>query len=95
MIHASRFQMFGSPSDLSIPDLPVPELCTGEGLVQVKASATNPSDPRNVAGRFWASLPLVPGRDYAGILIGGDGKAGQEVWGNGARFAREPRRRLR
>jgi NADPH:quinone reductase len=39
---------------------------SGEVLVEIKASAINPSDVGNVAGAFQAELPRVPGRDFAG-----------------------------
>lgn len=55
-------------------------------LVEVRASAVNPSDVKNVAGGFNASMPRVPGLDYAGIVVAGDGWIGKEVWGSGAGF---------
>ena len=86
MMRALRFEQFGPPSNLSLMEVPVPQPRDGEVLIQVKAAALNPSDLANVAGRFHASLPRVPGRDYAGVVVGGDGKVGQEVWGTGAGF---------
>jgi NADPH:quinone reductase-like Zn-dependent oxidoreductase len=80
------FAQYGPPSVLSLPTLPMPELEPGEALVEVHAAAINPSDVKNVAGAFGASLPRVPGRDYAGIVVAGDGRVGQEVWGSGAGF---------
>jgi NADPH2:quinone reductase len=50
------------------------------------ASAINPSDVKNVAGVFRASLPRIPGRDFAGLVVAGDGWKGREVWGSGAGF---------
>jgi NADPH:quinone reductase len=41
---------------------------------------------KNIAGVFHASLPRVPGRDYAGVVIAGEGWVGKEVWGSGAGF---------
>jgi NADPH:quinone reductase-like Zn-dependent oxidoreductase len=76
----------GRPSVLSIQDLPVPALKTGEALVELHASAINPSDVKNVAGAFKASLPRIPGRDFAGVAVAGDGWKGKEVWGSGAGF---------
>ena len=52
----------------------------------MRASAVNPSDVKNVAGVFKASLPRVPGRDYAGVVAAGEGWTGKEVWGSGAGF---------
>jgi NADPH:quinone reductase-like Zn-dependent oxidoreductase len=71
---------------LALEEIPKPTPRKGEVLVQIKAAAINPSDVGNVAGRFNASLPRVPGRDYAGVIVGGDAEKGTEVWGSGAGF---------
>jgi hypothetical protein len=55
-------------------------------LGEPRAAAINPSDVKNVAGAFKASLPRVPGRDYAGVVVAGEGWVGKEVWGSGAGF---------
>jgi NADPH:quinone reductase-like Zn-dependent oxidoreductase len=83
---ALLFDRYGPPSVLSVVerDAPVPK--QGETLIAVKAGAINPSDIRIVEGAFHSPLPRVPGRDYAGIVAGGDGPIGQEVWGSGPRF---------
>jgi NADPH:quinone reductase-like Zn-dependent oxidoreductase len=83
---ALRFDEYGPPSVLSIQELPLPDLKTGEALVELHASAINPSDVKNVAGVFKASLPRIPGRDFAGVVVAGDGWKGKEVWGSGAGF---------
>ena len=83
---ALRFDRYGPPAVLSLTerDLPVPG--PGEVLIEVRATAINPSDVKNVAGAFHTVLPRVPGRDYAGIVAGGDAPRGQEVWGSGPGF---------
>jgi NADPH:quinone reductase len=83
---ALRFEKYGRPSVLSVEELPVPELKPGEALIELHASAINPSDVKNVAGVFRASLPRIPGRDFAGLVVAGDGWKGREVWGSGAGF---------
>jgi NADPH:quinone reductase len=83
---ALRFEAYGPPSVLSLQELSIPELEPGQALVEVRASAVNPSDVKNLAGLFKASLPRVPGRDYAGVVVTGDGWEGKEVWGSGAGF---------
>src|SRR3984885_8223279 len=83
---ALRFKKYGPPSVLSIEKLKVPDFKTGEALVELHASAINPSDVKNVAGVFKASLPRTPGRDFAGVVVAGDGWKGKEVWGSGAGF---------
>jgi NADPH2:quinone reductase len=86
IMRALRFEKYGPPSVLSIQQLRVPDLKPGEVLVELHASAINPSDVKNVAGVFKASLPRVPGRDFAGVVVAGDGWKGKEVWGSGPGF---------
>jgi NADPH2:quinone reductase len=83
---ALGFDRYGPPSVLSLieRDTPVPK--AGEVLIEVKAAAINPSDIRIVEGLFHSPLPRIPGRDYAGTVVAGDGDIGQDVWGSGPRF---------
>src|SRR3984885_54577 len=83
---ALRFEKYGPPPVPSVRQSPVPDLKTGEALVEVHASAINPSDMKNVAGAFKAALPRVPGRDFAGVVVAGEGWKGKEDWGSGAGF---------
>lgn len=81
---ALRFHKFGPPSVLAIEEVPQPEPRDGEVLVRVEAAAINPSDVKNVAGYFPATtLPRIPGRDFAGIVVTGKKYDGEEVWGSG------------
>ena len=52
-------------------------------LVEVHATAVNPLDVANAAGLLGTPLPMIPGGDYAGIVVSGGDHAGQEVWGSG------------
>jgi NADPH:quinone reductase-like Zn-dependent oxidoreductase len=81
---ALRFETYGPPSVLSLEDVPIPVPKVGEVLVEVHASAINPSDVKNVAGAFKTELPRTPGRDYAGVVVSGDAWRGKAVWGSGA-----------
>ncbi|MBS2027867.1 MAG: zinc-binding alcohol dehydrogenase family protein [Deltaproteobacteria bacterium] len=85
-MRALRFNAFGPPSKLSMVDVVRPGPRFGEVLVQVQAAGINPSDVKNVGGRFkQTSLPRTPGRDFAGIVADGPGNIdGTEVWGTGA-----------
>jgi NADPH:quinone reductase-like Zn-dependent oxidoreductase len=85
-MRALRFAKYGPPSVLTLEARDVPAPGPGEVLIAVRASAINPSDIRNVEGVFHTPLPRTPGRDYAGIVVGGDAPAGLEVWGSGPRF---------
>src|SRR5258707_11061966 len=83
---ALRFETYGPPSVLSLQEISIPDLKPGEILVEVHASAINPSDVKIVSGLFSPTLPRTPGRDYAGVVVSGDRWKGKEVWGNGAGF---------
>jgi NADPH:quinone reductase len=87
-VKALRFSQYGAPSVLAIEELETPRPGDGTALVEVNAAAINPSDVKNVAGAFKTPLPRTPGRDYAGIVVGGEGK-GREVWGSGPGFGVE------
>ena len=77
-------QASGSPAQsLAFRSEPVPEPGPGEVLVEVHAAAVNPLDVVNAAGMLGTPLPMIPGGDYAGIVISDGGHAGQEVWGSG------------
>ncbi|HSH84979.1 MAG TPA: zinc-binding alcohol dehydrogenase family protein [Guyparkeria sp.] len=64
----------------------MPQPGPGEVLVKVEATAINPSDVKNVSGHFKSDMPRVPGRDYAGTIVAGDGRKGEDVWGSGPGF---------
>ncbi|WP_454649442.1 quinone oxidoreductase family protein [Bradyrhizobium liaoningense] len=53
-------------------------------LIEVKAAAVNPSDVKAATGLMpYAVFPRTPGRDYAGVVIGGPaGTLGREVFGS-------------
>jgi NADPH:quinone reductase len=82
---ALRFSAFGDLSNLKVEEIPVPSLAANEVLVRVRAASINPSDVKNVQGKMeGTSLPRVPGRDFAGIVVAGPPDLhGTEVWGTG------------
>ena len=82
---ALQFSKTGDLAALAVVDVPAPSLSAGEVLVQVKAAGLNPSDVKNVLGRFpYTTLPRIPGRDFAGVVVEGpDALVGQAVWGTG------------
>jgi NADPH:quinone reductase-like Zn-dependent oxidoreductase len=82
---ALQFSRTGDLAALELVELPTPVPAAGEVLVQIKAAGLNPSDVKNVLGRFpYTTLPRVPGRDFAGVVIEGPQEMiGQEVWGTG------------
>jgi NADPH2:quinone reductase len=82
---ALQFSRTGDLAALQVVELPTPVPATGEVLVQIKAAGLNPSDVKNVLGRFpYTTMPRVPGRDFAGVVVEGpQALIGQEVWGTG------------
>jgi NADPH:quinone reductase len=84
-MRALRFERFGDPQVLQVGEVADPVAGEGRVVIAVKAASVNPSDVKNVAGAFPATvLPRVPGRDFAGVVA--DGPAdwiGAEVWGTG------------
>jgi NADPH2:quinone reductase len=85
-VKALLFDASGPPTVLRVADVPTPKPESGDLLVQIEAAAINPSDVKIVGGAFKTSLPRIPGRDFAGVVIGGDGKAGMRIWGSGVGF---------
>ncbi|WP_426118610.1 quinone oxidoreductase family protein [Pseudomonas sp. DSP3-2-2] len=82
---ALQFSRTGDLAALQYVELPKPIPGPDEVVIQVKAAGLNPSDVKNVLGRFpYTTLPRVPGRDFAGVVVEGpQALLGQEVWGTG------------
>lgn len=77
---AVRIEEFGPLSHLKLRDIPRPDPGADEVLIRVHAAAINPSDVKNVEGRFkQTTLPRTPGRDFAGVIE----DTGENVWGTG------------
>jgi NADPH:quinone reductase-like Zn-dependent oxidoreductase len=77
-------QAAGPPSQsLAYRSEPVPRPGPGEVLVEVHAAAVNPLDVANAAGLLGTPLPMVPGGDFAGVVVSDGDHAGQQVWGSG------------
>jgi NADPH:quinone reductase len=62
--------------------VPVPTPGPGEVLVDVHAAAVNPLDVANIGGLLGTPLPMIPGVDFAGIVVSDGDLNGQEVWGS-------------
>jgi NADPH:quinone reductase-like Zn-dependent oxidoreductase len=73
----------GPPAQaLAVRSVPVPEPGPGEVLVEVHAAAVNPLDLANAAGALGTPLPMIPGVDFAGVVVSDGDLNGQEVWGS-------------
>jgi NADPH2:quinone reductase len=75
----------GGPPDQALVHRyePIPEPGPGEVLVEVHAAAVNPLDVANAAGWLGTPLPMIPGVDFAGVVVSDGERGGQEVWGSG------------
>lgn len=82
-MQALQFSTTGSLDSLQLCDLPKPEPGDGEVLVEVRAAGLNPSDVKNVLGRFpYTTTPRIPGRDFSGVVVEGPPELlGKAVWG--------------
>jgi NADPH:quinone reductase-like Zn-dependent oxidoreductase len=68
MMKAIVVHQFGGPEVLKYEDAPRPQPKRGEILVRVIAAGVNPVDTYVTAGKYGATLPVIPGRDVAGIV---------------------------
>lgn len=84
-MRALQFDKIGDLSSLRHVEVPTPVAGANEVLVQIKAAGLNPSDVKNVLGRFpYTTVPRIPGRDFAGVVVEGpQALLGQAVWGTG------------
>ena len=73
----------GPPAEsLAVRSEPVPEPGPAEVLVEVHAAAVNPLDAVNALGLLGTPLPMIPGVDYAGVVVSDGDHTGEEVWGS-------------
>ena len=76
-------QSLGSPAQaLAYRSEPVPQPGPGEVLVEVHAAGVNPLDVVIAAGMLGTPVPMIPGGDFAGIVVSDGDRAGQQVWGS-------------
>lgn len=70
-------ERFGSPSDLTVREVPVPEAAAGEVRIRIRSAALNPADRHGVVGRpYIARVGVgwvrpkrnIPGSDVAGTV---------------------------
>jgi NADPH2:quinone reductase len=84
---AAVIKASGEPAQaLAVRSEPVPVPGAGEVLVEVHAAAVNPLDVANARGYVGTPLPVIPGGDYAGVVVSAGERYGEEVWGTGPAF---------
>jgi NADPH2:quinone reductase len=67
---AIRIEAFGGPEVLRLVELPEPEPGRGQLLVAVEAAGVNFIDVYHRTGLYPSPLPLVPGQEGAGRVVG-------------------------
>ena len=78
-------QASGPPAEaLVVRSEPVPVPGPAEVLVEVHAAAVNPFDVVIALGLLGSPLPMIPGLDFAGVVVSDGDLNGQEVWGSQA-----------
>lgn len=84
-MQALQFSTTGDLASLQWVEVPTPVPGADQVLVRIKAAGLNPSDVKNVLGRFpYTTVPRIPGRDFAGVVEQGPAELlGQAVWGTG------------
>ncbi|MFP2769796.1 quinone oxidoreductase family protein [Oceanisphaera sp. KMM 10153] len=82
-MQALQFSATGTLDSLQLSDVPTPVPEAGEVLIEVRATGINPSDVKNVLGRFpYTTTPRIPGRDFSGVVVNGPPELqGKAVWG--------------
>ena len=84
-MNAVVMQASGPPAQaLAVRPVPVPVPGPGEVLVEVHAAGVNPFDVVIAAGKLGSPLPMIPGIDFAGVVVSDGDLHGQEVWGSQA-----------
>ena len=82
---ALQFTEKGNLDSLKHVEVSTPVAVAGDILVEIRAAGLNPSDVKNVLGRFpYTTVPRIPGRDFAGVVVDGPSHLlGRAVWGTG------------
>ena len=82
---ALQFDKTGTLDAIELRDVATPVPGNGDALIKIYAAGINPSDIKNVLGRFpYTTVPRIPGRDFSGVVIEGPAEwLGKAVWGSG------------
>lgn len=87
-VEATCLRLIAKAADAASVDLRIERHRLSRGpddlLIEVRAAAVNPSDVKAATGLMpYAVFPRTPGRDYAGVVIGGAAEwLGREVFGS-------------
>jgi NADPH2:quinone reductase len=89
-VRAIQITEFGGPEVLEPAELPVPEPADGEVLIKVSRAGLNFADTHTTSNSYVrkATLPLVPGAEVAGTIVGSGERVVALTWDGGyAEFA--------
>ena len=72
-MRAVQITRFGGPEVLDVVDLPDPVPGPGQQLYEVSAAGVNFADTHQIENSYLAQqqLPLIPGAEFVGTLVGG------------------------
>ena len=84
-VRAIQMLEFGGPEVLEVADLPVPEAADGEVLIEVARAGINFADTHTTRNAYVrkATLPLVPGAEVAGTIVGSGERVVALTWEGG------------
>src|ERR1700719_2981182 len=84
-MRAIQMREFGGPEVLEPAELPVPEPADGEVLIEVSRAGLNSADTHTTSNSYVrkATLPLVPGAEVAGTIVGGGERVVALTWDGG------------
>jgi alcohol dehydrogenase len=91
-MRAVVYHRHGSPEELSVEEHPEPELRPGDALIGVAATSLNGFDPMMLAGTtsLKTPMPMIPGGDYAGRILGFAQGTDPGEWSVGDRVCPHP-----
>ena len=61
---------FGDAEAMQVGEVGVPEPARGEILVRIMAAGVGPWDVEQRRGGWRGPLPYIPGREFAGLVVG-------------------------
>jgi NADPH2:quinone reductase len=84
-MRAIQMREFGGPEVLEPAELPVPEPADGEVLIEVSRAGLNFADTHTTSNSYVrkATLPLVPGAEVAGTIVGDGERVVALTWDGG------------
>jgi NADPH2:quinone reductase len=84
-VRAIQIREFGGPEVLEPAELPVPEPADGEVLIKVSRAGLNFADTHTTSNSYVrkATLPLVPGAEVAGTIVGSGERVVALTWDGG------------